>query len=170
MIIVIPLGGIGSRFKKNGYKTPKALIKVFGKPIIFWLIESLNVIDKTLIYIPYNKEYVKYRFEDILKNFPLLNFKFFILENNTRGARETLNISLRKLDCHDQSIISLDSDNFYMTNILKLWNKQNSVLVFNDNSKDPIYSYVKINNNNEVIDIIEKEKISDLALLWWICF
>ena len=29
MIIVIPLGGIGSRYKKNGYNKPKALIKVF---------------------------------------------------------------------------------------------------------------------------------------------
>ena len=24
MIIIIPLGGIGSRYKKNGYKKPKA--------------------------------------------------------------------------------------------------------------------------------------------------
>ena len=31
MIILIPIGGIGSRFKKNKYNKPKALIKVFGK-------------------------------------------------------------------------------------------------------------------------------------------
>ena len=41
MIILIPLGGKGERFKKNGYKMPKALINVFGKPIIFWLLDSL---------------------------------------------------------------------------------------------------------------------------------
>ena len=35
MIVVIPLGGIGSRYKENGYTKPKALIKVFGQPILF---------------------------------------------------------------------------------------------------------------------------------------
>jgi CTP:phosphocholine cytidylyltransferase-like protein len=33
MIIIIPIGGIGTRFKNNGYKNPKALINIFGKSI-----------------------------------------------------------------------------------------------------------------------------------------
>ena len=41
MIIIIPLGGRGERFKKLGYKQPKALIHVFGKPILFWLLDSI---------------------------------------------------------------------------------------------------------------------------------
>ena len=67
MIIIIPLGGIGSRFKENNYKQPKALIKIFGKPILFWLLDSLQINNNTIIYIPYNIEYVKYRLEDLLK-------------------------------------------------------------------------------------------------------
>ena len=65
MIILIPLGGKGERFKKNGYTIPKALINVFGKPIIFWLLDSLTNLNKdtTIVYIPYNKEYEFYRLE-----------------------------------------------------------------------------------------------------------
>ena len=164
MIILIPIGGIGSRFKKNKYNKPKALIKVFGKEILFWLIDSLNIKDDTMLYIPYNKEYLKYRFESLLKKkYPSINFKFLALENDTRGAAETLNIALKKLKVIDQPIISLDSDNFYLINILKLWNKNNSIVIFDDKSKLPLYSYVKINKDNKVIDIIEKEKISDNA-------
>jgi GTP:adenosylcobinamide-phosphate guanylyltransferase len=37
MIIIIPIGGIGQRFKDNGYKKPKALINIYGKPIISYL-------------------------------------------------------------------------------------------------------------------------------------
>jgi len=37
MFIIIPLGGTGERFKKNGYKKPKALIKIYGKPILYYL-------------------------------------------------------------------------------------------------------------------------------------
>ena len=31
MIIIIPIGGIGQRFKDNGYKKPKALINIYGR-------------------------------------------------------------------------------------------------------------------------------------------
>jgi capsule biosynthesis phosphatase len=164
MIIIIPLGGIGSRFKNNGYTKPKALIKVFGKPILFWLIESLNISKNTFIYIPYNKEYIAYRFEDLLnKNYPSLNFKFFVLENNTRGAAETLNIALKNLSLDDQPIISLDSDNFYLNDIIYLWNYKNSILIFKDNNKLPLYSYVQMNEKKEITKIVEKEKISNNA-------
>ena len=164
MIIIIPIGGIGQRFKNNGYKTPKALIRVFGKPILFWLIESINVDENTVIYIPYNKEYLKYRFEDlIIKNFPSMKFKFFILNNNTRGAAETLNIALKNLNLIDQPIISLDSDNFYLTDIISLWNYKNSILIFDDINKNPLYSYVEVNEQNQITKIVEKNKISDKA-------
>ena len=42
MIIFIPIGGIGQRFKENGYKNPKALINIYGKPIISYLLDNLN--------------------------------------------------------------------------------------------------------------------------------
>ena len=35
MNILIPLGGLGQRFKDVGYELPKPLIKALGKEIIF---------------------------------------------------------------------------------------------------------------------------------------
>ena len=57
MILLIPLGGTGQRFKENGYTKPKALINVFSKPIISYLLDNLNVCDISLVCIPYNIEY-----------------------------------------------------------------------------------------------------------------
>ena len=124
MIILIPLGGLGKRFKDLGYNLPKPLINVMGKPIIFWLLDNINMENIELIYIPYNKELSKYNFEErILKKYPKKNFKFLKLEDNTRGAAETINISLNKLKIHDQEILCLDGDNFYLTDIIKKWDK-----------------------------------------------
>ena len=82
-IILIPIGGLGTRFKDNDYKRPKTLINVFGEPIIYHLIKNLNINDKTLLYIVYNHEYEKYRFKDMLiKKYPKINFKFYHLLNN----------------------------------------------------------------------------------------
>ena len=39
MIIMIPIGGVGQRFKNEGFQKPKALIKVKGKEIIFHLLD-----------------------------------------------------------------------------------------------------------------------------------
>jgi len=175
MIIFIPLGGIGNRFKTNNYTYPKALINVLGKPIIYWLLDNLknNVItSNNIIYITYNKEYTKYRFEDKLKNdYPNFNFIFYELVNQTRGAAETIYLGLKNiLNLTDQEIICLDGDNFYNIDIINKWNKTNEIFVCKDkqylndkNNSDnkSIFSHVKIDDQNNILDIVEKKRISE---------
>ena len=163
MIVIIPIGGIGKRFKDNGYKNPKSLINVLGHPILFYLLDCINIELINFIYIIYNKEYENYRFEDLLKKkYSNYNFKFLLLNSETEGAAHTINIGLNKLDIPDCPVLCLDSDCFYNIDIIKLWNGSNKIFVFNDNSNKEIYSYIK-HDNNKIIDIKEKEKISQLA-------
>ena len=130
MVLLIPLGGLGIRFKNEGYKKPKPLIKANGKPIIFWLLDNLNIKNE-LIYIPYNIELEKFNFEKLLKKrYPKLNFKFLIIKNS-KDVRETLLLSLSKLNIDDEPILCLDGDNFYyQIDIIKLWNHKNIVFTF----------------------------------------
>lgn len=168
MIIIIPLGGTGQRFKKNGYELPKALIEVDGISILYYLLMNLNLKNVKFVYIPYNKEYKNYNFELKLENrFPEIEFKFLCLEEDTRGAAETLNIALKNLDAFhlDCPILSLDSDSFYKVDVIEKWNGKNCVFSIIDKEDDAKYSYVLIDNiNNQcIIDIKEKVKISDYA-------
>ena len=165
MIIIIPIGGTGQRFKENDYKKPKALIDIYGIPIISYLLDNLNTDNIDYIFIPYNKEYEKFRFEDFLINhYPKINFKFYCLENNTRGAAETINIGINNLnEERDIPVLCLDSDNFYTCDIISQWNGENCIFSFEDLNENPIYSYVKTNDNYEILDIKEKEKISNNA-------
>lgn len=163
MIVIIPLGGIGNRFKKENYTKPKALIDILGKPILYYLIENINS-SIELLYIPYNKEYEKYDFENLLiHDFPNIRFKFLKLEKNTLGAAHTINIALNNLDIKDMPILCLDSDAFYTDDIVKLWNSENKIFNFIDTQENPIFSYIKLDKENYIVDIKEKEKISDLA-------
>ena len=163
MIILIPLGGTGERFKTHGYTKPKALINIFGKPIIFYLIDNLNLEDVELVCIPYNKEYSHYNFEDLLKkNYPTIKFKFIKINKNTEGAAETINIALKELNDIDKPILCLDGDNFYNKDIIKMWNQKDAIFTFIDDSDTNLYSYIKI-ENNIVTDIVEKNKISEYA-------
>lgn len=180
MIILIPIGGTGQRFRINGYKKPKALIHVDNKEIIFHLLDNLSVNTEVgYIYIPYNKEYCEYNFETVIRErYPTYKFKFLKLEKNTRGAAETINIALNHLISNqisypfgyedmrngfDKPILCIDADNFYTCDIIKLWNGGNTVFTVNDDLSNPIYSYTRLNDDDRVVEIKEKVKISDNA-------
>jgi capsule biosynthesis phosphatase len=163
MFVLIPLGGIGDRFKKNGYNKPKALIKIFGKQILNYLLDNLNLTQVEFVCIPYNSEYAAYDFEEnVSRNYPNINFKFIKLNYNTEGAAETINIALKNLGNIDKPVLCLDGDNFYTVDIITLWGSKNRVFTFEDLNETNIYSYVDI-KENKIIDIIEKEKISNNA-------
>ena len=63
----------------------------------------------------------------------------------------------------DKPILCLDSDNFYLYNIIDNWQGKNCVFTIKDNGDKHIYSYVNCDNDNNIIDIKEKVKISDFA-------
>lgn len=163
MYVIIPLGGLGTRFKKFGYANPKPLVNVFGKPIIFWLLDNLNLTNIKKILIPYNKELKRYNFEEMMINkYPKHSFCFLELENDTRGATETLYKMLECITDCDCPIISVDGDNFYTDDIITKWNGENKIFTFEDYNIDPIYSYVKC-EYGKIVNIVEKNKISDHA-------
>ena len=125
--------------------------KLFGIPIIYYLLDSL-VIKDGLVYIPYNKEYKKYRIESRLrKKYPNINFKFLCLKENTRGAAETINIALKELDGGDSPILCLDGDNFYNIDIIKLWNGKNLIFTVQDKNENAIYSYIKSEGEKVIV-------------------
>jgi capsule biosynthesis phosphatase len=164
-VVIIPLGGLGTRFKIAGYNSPKPLICVMGNKIIYWLLENLNLVNIKYVYIPYNKELKKYRFEEQLKkDFDKINFKFLCLDNNTRGAAETIKISLDHLDIkNDMNVMCIDSDNFYTEDFISDWDGDNMIVSFQDYYAEPIFSYVNFNSQNIITDIKEKNKISNHA-------
>ena len=65
----------------------------------------------------------------------------------------------------DNPVLCVDSDNFYtMENMLAAWGGKNCVFSFVDEQPNPVFSYVQLAADSDVITAIkEKEKISDLA-------
>jgi len=51
MNIIIPLGGKGERFAKNGYTKPKPLISILDKCMIDHVLDNLNVHEDDKIFI-----------------------------------------------------------------------------------------------------------------------
>ena len=70
MQIIIPMSGFGERFRKAGYKVPKPLIEVDGKPIVAHIIDMFPG-EKDFIFVC-NQEHLDeptYHMETILKKY-----------------------------------------------------------------------------------------------------
>ena len=59
---MIPLGGIGSRFQKEGYTQPKPFISVLGKPMILWVLDSLSLLPIDDLVIVYDPSFIPPKF------------------------------------------------------------------------------------------------------------
>jgi dTDP-glucose pyrophosphorylase len=168
MNIIIPLGGKGLRFQKEGYNMPKPLIKVLNKEILYYTLDNLSMIDEDKIFIIYNKDLDDFNFKEIIINkYPKI--VLIRLDHDTKGASETIFIGLKEIilnyDYHKKTIL-IDGDTFYNENILEKFRKldsKNAVFYIKNYEVNPIFSYIQMDNENNIIAIKEKEKISDYA-------
>lgn len=175
MNVIIPLNGSGRRFVDEGYDVPKPLIKIQGKPMINWVIESLNLDQSDQVVIIYNNTLDSYDFCSGLQNqFDKTKFKFIPLKFETRGAAETILCGLNNMDTQElqNSCMLVDCDTIYFTDIVTKYKKVqgNAIFYFQDNEDKPIYSYIKTDDSGHVTDIREKDKISDNANTGAYCF
>ena len=163
MNIIIPLCGKGERFKEK-YNIIKPLVKVFEKEIILYILDNIyNSNTEKDIYIIINKNTNKTNIVDLI-NSKYKNINFIDIENDTKGAVETVILGINKINNFKyNNLLIADGDNFYTTNIIdSIDEKKNTVVYFNDTNILAQYSYIQL-DNNKVINIIEKQKISDNA-------
>lgn len=167
MNIVITMAGLGKRFKDAGYNEPKYMIKAKGKTLFELSMESLE---------GFNDKNTKYIF--IVRK----------EDNSTQFIRE----QIKKLSIEKYNIIELDklTDGQATTAMYasKYWNKEEELLIYNIDTYVEAYamnknqvqgdgfipcfkaegdhwSFVKLDNNGNVVEIREKQRISDNCTL-----
>ena len=166
MNIIIPLGGKGERFVNHGYIKPKPLINIFEKCMIDYVIDNLYISNNDKVFIIYNKNLNNYDFNQYINTkFPFINL---IKINDTKGASDTLYLGIKDILNnyeYNKKTIILDCDTFYTEDILNIFNNIDENVVFYRKNYDelPIYSYIELDNENNIINIKEKRKISDNA-------
>lgn len=165
MNVIIPIGGRGIRFKNEDYNLPKILTPVLGKEIIFWVLNSLKLDKNDCVTIIYNNELEQYNLEERIQKKFNFNFNFIKLPFQTSGPVDTILYGLSKLpeSILNDEILIHDGDSFIKSNIISKINKnENKIFYTIDTDPSPIYSYISL-DNNKVVKIKEKEKISDFA-------
>jgi len=167
--ILMPMGGLGSRFAKEGYETPKPLIEVDGKPMFIRALDSFKSVEDIQHIFVIRKEHdEKYDLSrQILTQLP--DARIALLDHDTGGAVETCLIANDLID-NELPIAVADCDIYFESSSYfeKINNVENSNLdgmLLTFNSEDPRYSYVELNDANEAVRTAEKVVISNHAIL-----
>lgn len=165
--IVIPMAGLGSRFASVGYEKPKPFIDVNGKPMIVRVLENLNYPDANYILIA-RKEHLereKALVQQIEKEY---NVTFIGIDKLTEGTACTV-LYARKYINNDLPLLIANSDQIVDVSIPKFIdncferNLDGSILTFKDLELNPKWSFAKLDNDDLVIEVKEKEAISEFA-------
>lgn len=165
MKIVIPMSGLGSRFKSAGIDTPKPLIKVDGKTLIEHSVESLGI-DGQYIFVTrkYDNEDHNKSLSKILKSLKPDSIEIMLDKNQLGAADAALyakdyigDDSLIITNCDQR--LEWNSDDFM--SFISSSNCDGAVVLFK--SSDPKNSFAKL-SGNRVIEIAEKKVISNNAL------
>jgi NDP-sugar pyrophosphorylase family protein len=159
--VLIPMAGLGSRFVEKGYSLPKPLIKIFGKPMIQHVIDSLDI-DGNYIFVVQKEHRVKYHLDDVLDE---MAPGCSIVEVNglTDGAARTTLLA-KDLINNDTPLVISNSDqvvvwySFEFTQAMKT--SDGVIALFK--ADDPKWSYSKI-NNALISQVAEKKVVSTNA-------
>lgn len=105
MHVIIPLSGVGKRFVDAGYKEPKPLIVVEGKPIIQHVVELFP--DENKITFICNDEHLKNtNMKQILKNIVPNSNVFEVSVNNRKGPVDAVLQACELIEDDEEIIIS----------------------------------------------------------------
>lgn len=162
--IVIPMAGRGSRFADAGYKVPKPLIDVNGKPMIEVVTDNIRpTCDHRFIYICQAEHLVKYDLEKELKRMAG-DLVIITIDHITEGAACTVLLAEKYIDNDDEMMIA-NSDQYVDTVIDEYLEHlyDNDGLIMTMPANHPKWSYIKYDDNGFVTEVREKEVISNEA-------
>jgi dTDP-glucose pyrophosphorylase len=166
MTIIIPMAGDGSRFCREGIKTPKPLINVEGKSLIEHSVESLGINGR---YIFICREYDNPEYNEQLSSiFEKLNVEYreIRIKHLTSGPVETCLLAENILN-DDEELLITNCDQLLFWNKNKFFDSipeecDGAVVIYD--SHDSKNSFAKI-ENNFITKIEEKKVISNNALV-----
>ncbi|MEW9501058.1 NTP transferase domain-containing protein [Jeotgalibacillus marinus] len=163
---MIPLAGAGSRFSKAGYKDPKPLIPVSGKPMV---IQASEYLPKSAhrIFICLEEHLHRYELEKCITSF-YEKTEILSIKQLTEGQAKTCEIGLENINLEDSLLISACDNGV-------LWNQEQYDQLMRDKDVDAIvwtfrnhvsskrnpemYGWAKIDSKQNVTSVSVKNQL-----------
>lgn len=162
--VLIPMAGAGDRFKQAGYIAPKPLINIIKRPMIQVVVENLNYESKHT-FIVQKAHRQEYNLNSLL-NLISQDCNIIEVDGLTEGAACTTLLA-KDIINNDSPLIIANSDQFVEWDtsefMYKMQEQDTDAGVVCFNATHPKWSFVRLDNNGTVLEVAEKNPISNIA-------
>jgi dTDP-glucose pyrophosphorylase len=169
--LVLPMGGIGQRFRDKQFNIPKPLIEIYRRPFFYWAARCIEKYADvvTLTFIILKAHDGQFNLSDKIYSF-FPNAHVVTLDKLRNGPVFSCLESIPFLDSK-YPVVFQDCDHVFLANAL--WTQDNTTHnkeSFNDGiiltfqSKDPSFGYCITDDQGNVLQTKEKKVISNDAI------
>lgn len=167
LTVIITMAGLGSRFRKAGYNCPKYMIEAKGKTLFEWSMDSLTD------YNPYVTRYIfVVRKEDSSRDFILTKCREYGIEDIriieidylTDGQATTCMLALDECE-NDSAILIYNIDTYVEPHEMKYSDISGDGHIPCFHADGTHWSFVRTDDKGKVIEVREKQRISDNCTL-----
>lgn len=172
MIAVIPMAGRGARFSAAGYHTPKPLLPLLGRPLLFWATRSLplDCIDK-LVFVVLREHVEKHDIvEQAREHLNGIPCEFTVVDSVPNGQLMSVLAARAHLDTR-QPVVIYNTDTYTQPDYPKMvaYSRRapeardvaGLLVVFAASGEH--WSFARETEDGSVDLVVEKRRISDLC-------
>lgn len=168
MKILVPIAGKSKFFDDKDFPFSKSLIEIMGKSMIQHVIDNLKTIkdDFEFIFIINNDDAKKFHLQNILKLLAK-DCKVIKVNNNTKGSLCSILLAIEYIN-NDEELLICNGDqiiDFDLNETLTFFRNEDSdsgIITFP--SVHPRWSYIRLDEYNNVIETAEKRPLSRHAI------
>lgn len=161
MNIVITMGGLGERFRKAGYTVPKYEIEAHGKSLFEWSMLSLKDFwQERFIFLVRAEDRAKSFIEEQCKKLGVENIYIVELDHLTKGQAETAMYAHEYWDA-EASMLIYNIDTYVEPGHLKMSDMTGDGAIPCFFAEGTHWSFVRLDERGCVVEVREKERISD---------
>lgn len=167
--LIMPMGGAGSRFFKDGFVMPKPLIEIYEKPFFYWATRSIEkhveLADITFVVLKQHIE--KFCIDkEILRYFQDAKIEVVDFKEVKEGPVMTCLAGVKHI-CDNQPVLFNDCDHMFSCTCFAedmnkgTWDYDGALFTFE--SRQPQYSYIQY-EQDKIVGTVEKKAVSNHAI------
>lgn len=168
MKVILPMAGNGQRFFDDGYDLPKPLIDIKGKPMFKRVVDNLHLNGNVQLTCIVRQDHVdEYDIDKRIKEH-YEDANVLVSPGPTEGAACTVRLATSMFGgeamivANCDQLMDWDYEKFYKMIEMSLY-PGGLIPVFEPNHNEPKHSYCNVDSNDNLLQLKEKEIISDLA-------
>lgn len=166
--LIMPMGGVGSRFYEYGYELPKPLIEIRNRPFFYWAVMSiLRYIDiESVTFVVLRKHIEENEIDCVIHRY-FKDAKIVVIPDVLPGPVFTALEGVKDIQ-DNLPLIFNDCDHMFKCKDLNSLFEQKrldidgALLTFESNQ--PQFSFVRYCENGEISGTVEKKAVSNRAI------